>query len=287
MPIWPPRWAGWPSSRSSVRTSRRRKRRGARRWTSCRSGAASPIGGSSMPAGCSKTSSAWPGWTGTSAPVWPRRTGSTERSGTCNRAGKYAEAIPSARQALAIRKAVLGERHPDTAPSLNNLALLLDGAGGLRRRPAPLRAGPGHLQGGAGRAPPRHRPKPEQPGGAAAGTRGTTPPPSPSTSRPWPSAKQVLGERHPDTAQSLNNLAYAAQCARGLRRRQAPLRAGPGHPQTGAGRAPPRHRHQPEQPGGAAAGAGGLRRRQAPLRAGPGHQQSRCSASATPTPPTA
>ena len=30
-------------------------------------------------------------------------------------AGKYAEAVPLARQALAIRKAVLGEHHPDTA----------------------------------------------------------------------------------------------------------------------------------------------------------------------------
>jgi len=33
-------------------------------------------------------------------------------------AGKYAEAVPAARQALAIRRAVLGERHPDTATSL-------------------------------------------------------------------------------------------------------------------------------------------------------------------------
>ena len=47
-----------------------------------RKGAASPIGGSSMPARRSKTSSAWPGWTGTSAPAWPRRNGSTERSWT-------------------------------------------------------------------------------------------------------------------------------------------------------------------------------------------------------------
>lgn len=40
-------------------------------------------------------------------------------------AGKYAEAVPLARQALAIRKAVLGERHPATAQSLSSLALLL------------------------------------------------------------------------------------------------------------------------------------------------------------------
>ena len=83
MLTWPARWAGWPSSTSSARTSRRRERPGARRWTSCGSDWASPIGGSPMPAGRSKTSSAWPGWTGTSAPAWPRRTGSTERSWTC------------------------------------------------------------------------------------------------------------------------------------------------------------------------------------------------------------
>jgi CHAT domain-containing protein/Tfp pilus assembly protein PilF len=38
--------------------------------------------------------------------------------------GKYNEAIPLAEQALAIRKKVLGDNHPDTATSLNNLAEL-------------------------------------------------------------------------------------------------------------------------------------------------------------------
>jgi tetratricopeptide (TPR) repeat protein len=40
------------------------------------------------------------------------------------RAGRYSEAIPLAEQVLAIREQALGPDHPDTAISLNNLALL-------------------------------------------------------------------------------------------------------------------------------------------------------------------
>ena len=40
--------------------------------------------------------------------------------------------------------------------------------------------------------------------------RGTTTPPGPSTSRPWRSAERCWA-RHPDTAASLNNLAYLLQ----------------------------------------------------------------------------
>ena len=43
--------------------------------------------------------------------------------------GAYSEATAMARQALAIRRQVLGEGHPDTATSLDNLALLLQAAG--------------------------------------------------------------------------------------------------------------------------------------------------------------
>jgi len=43
--------------------------------------------------------------------------------------GRYAEAIPYAERALALREKVLGPEHPDTATSLNNLALLYDNMG--------------------------------------------------------------------------------------------------------------------------------------------------------------
>jgi len=43
--------------------------------------------------------------------------------------GKYGEAIPLAEQALAIRRRVLGERHPDVAAGLNSLALLYQAQG--------------------------------------------------------------------------------------------------------------------------------------------------------------
>jgi tetratricopeptide (TPR) repeat protein len=45
------------------------------------------------------------------------------------RAGKYGEAVKTARRALALRQEVLGERHPHYATSLNNLAYLLKAQG--------------------------------------------------------------------------------------------------------------------------------------------------------------
>ena len=40
---------------------------------------------------------------------------------------KYAEATPLAIEALKIRREVLGDKHPDTATSINNLAQLYSG----------------------------------------------------------------------------------------------------------------------------------------------------------------
>ncbi|MGK7895356.1 MAG: tetratricopeptide repeat protein [Xenococcus sp. (in: cyanobacteria)] len=43
--------------------------------------------------------------------------------------GKYSEAIPLAEQVLAIRQEQLGDNHPSTAESLDNLALLYQAQG--------------------------------------------------------------------------------------------------------------------------------------------------------------
>ena len=69
------------------------------------------------------------------------------------------------KQAMEIRRTALGERHPDYAASLNNLAdVLRDGP--ARRGRAALQAGDGDLSHGPGRAASRLRRLAEQPGGA-------------------------------------------------------------------------------------------------------------------------
>jgi len=49
-------------------------------------------------------------------------------------AGRYADAIPAAKEALQIRKKMLGEEHPDTANSMNNLAGLYQTTGAIDDR---------------------------------------------------------------------------------------------------------------------------------------------------------
>ena len=133
-------------------------------------------------------------------------------------------------------------RHPDTATSLNNLALLLE----VQRDYAAA------------------RPLYEQ----ALAIR-----------------KEVLGAwRDPDTAQSLNNLAMLLW-AQGYYAAARPLYE-QALPSTRRSMVmPPRHRRQPEQPGGAAQVAGGLRRRQAPPRYPLAIREAVLGA--TPTPPKA
>ena len=122
------------------------------------------------------------------------------------RAGKSGEALKSARRALAIRKEVLGERHPKYATSLNNLAFLLEaqgdyaGARPLYEQALAIRKevlGERHpdyavsLSNLAGLLNAQ---------GDYAGAR-------PLYEQALAISKEVQGERHPHYAYSLNNLA--------------------------------------------------------------------------------
>jgi tetratricopeptide (TPR) repeat protein len=123
-----------------------------------------------------------------------------------NREGRYVDAIPKVREALALREQALGPTHPDVAESLNSLAELLattgDYAGarplyerGLRIREQAL--GPTH-------------PDVAQSlnaFGAMLTATGDYAGARPMYERALRIREQALGPAHPDVAQSLNNLA--------------------------------------------------------------------------------
>ena len=120
--------------------------------------------------------------------------------------GRHAEAEPLYRQAMEIRRTALGERHPDYAASLNNLAVLYRRDGPARRGRAALPAGDGDSSRGPGRAAPRLRHLAEQPGGAVR-AMGRHAEAEPLYLQAMEIRRIALGERHPDYATSLNNLA--------------------------------------------------------------------------------
>jgi len=120
-------------------------------------------------------------------------------------AGKYAEAVPPARQALAIHKAALGEHHPYTATSLNNLAELLKSQGDyaaakplLEQALAVRKAVLGERHPDTATSLNNLAELLRAQGDYAA---------KPLLEQALAIRKAVLGERHPDTATSLDNLA--------------------------------------------------------------------------------
>ena len=145
-----------------------------------------------------------------------------------NAQGKYAEAERSFQKALDLRRKLLGEEHPDTATSYNNLAVNLNAQGKYAEAEAHLPEGPGPAPQAAGRGPPRHRHQlqqpgrqPERPGQVRRGRSATT-------SKALDLRRKLLGEDHPDTATSYNNLAAQPERPGQVRRGRTQLPEGPG-----------------------------------------------------------
>jgi tetratricopeptide (TPR) repeat protein/CHAT domain-containing protein len=130
-----------------------------------------------------------------------------DRAGLYHSQGNYAKAEPLYRQALEIRKAVLGENHPDYATSLNNLAYFY------------------YLQGNYAKAEPLCRQALEitkavlgekHPNYATSLntlailyiSQGNYAKAEPLCRQALEITKAVLGEKHPNYAASLNNLAH-------------------------------------------------------------------------------
>ena len=123
-------------------------------------------------------------------------------------------------KALAIRRKVLGEEHPDTAVSYNNLAFNLNSQGKYAEARAALREGAGHPPQGAGRGASRHGRQLQQPG-LQPGSQGKYAEAQPLFEKALAICRKVLGEEHPDTATSYNNLADQPEPGRGSTRRRS------------------------------------------------------------------
>jgi tetratricopeptide (TPR) repeat protein len=152
----------------------------------------------------------------------------------------YSQAAPLLRDALAMREKALGPEHPDTATSLNNLAVLLReqgdpaGARPLHERALAIREkalGPEHPDTATGL---NNLARLLHDQGDRAGAR-------PLLERALAIMEKVLGSEHPDTANSLNSLAGLLTeqddlagarplCERALAIREKVL--GPEHPDT-------------------------------------------------------
>ena len=124
-----------------------------------------------------------------------------------SRLGDYqaAPAAPGTRPGPSPPK--LGEEHPDTLNSMNNLALLVQGQGQLAKAQPVYHRGPRSPPPRSGGGAPRHDQLHGQPGGAVPDSGPSSPRPSRSSSEPWKSAARALGGITPTVPiTAMNNL---------------------------------------------------------------------------------
>jgi tetratricopeptide (TPR) repeat protein len=188
------------------------------------------------------------------------------------RTGQFAKAVPLAQQVLAIRKEVLGEKHPEYANSLHNLAFLYFSLGDHRAALPLNKQALAIWKEALGEKHPRY----------ATGlnnladlyrSMGNHKQALALFKQALSITKEVQGEKHPGYASSLNNLALLYKAMGGLQTGPGPVQEGVVHQEGSAGREAPRLRCLPEQPGLAALRDGGPQAGAAPVPAGIGHPQ--------------
>jgi tetratricopeptide (TPR) repeat protein len=120
--------------------------------------------------------------------------------------GKFADAVPLVRTALAVRKEVLGERHPDYAGSLNYLAVLYHHMGEYEKARPLYEQAVKLIKEVLGERHPHYA---NSLSGLALlyQDMGDNEKARPLLEQALKLCKEVLGERHPHYAASLNNLA--------------------------------------------------------------------------------
>ena len=169
---------------------------------------------------------------------------------------------------LAIRKQVLGEKHPDYANSLNILAVYTTQGNYAKAEPLFVRRSPStkkFWERSTPTTPPASTTWP------ICTERGTTPRRSRSFARRWRS-QEGPGREAPRLRHQPQQPGRAVP-SKGTTRRPSPSTAGAGDPQGSAGREASRLRRQPQQPGLALPSNGGLREGGAALRQALAHPQ--------------
>ena len=199
--------------------------------------------------------------------------------------GLYAKAEPLYQRALAISEKALGPEHPDTATSLNNLAVLYNNQG-LYAKAEPLYQ--------RALAISEKALGPEHPATATSlnnlavlyDSQGLYAKAEPLYQRALAISEKALGPEHPDTATSLNNLAALYDTRASTPR---PSRSTSGLWRSAKKRwgQSTRYRHQPQQPGGALRQTRASTPRPSPSTSGPWRSMKRRWGPSTPIPPPA
>ena len=172
-------------------------------WPCC----TTPRGATPRPSRCTggrwrSASRRWGRTTPTPPPAsttWPRCTDAQ---------GRYAEAEPLYRRALAIREQALGPDHPDHRQQPQQPGRAVPRPGALRRGRAAVPAGAGDPRAGAGAGPPRHRPPASTTWPGCTDAQGRYAEAEPLYRRALDIVESVLGPTHPTTATIRAN--YAA-----------------------------------------------------------------------------